>query len=503
VSKWSVLVVLGAAQFLMVLDQAVMNVAISQLVEDFDTTVTTIQVVIALYALTMAALMLIGGKLGDIYGRRRLFALALIVFLGGSASCGFASSMLMLILCRGLQGVGAGGITALGMALVADLVPSDRLGRYLGYTGLVFAVTSVLGPWVGGLFVDHLTWRWAFFINAPLVLVCLLALVLQPPQRQRVEHRVDVPGALLLGGGVTCFLLGLTHEGGDASWTTPRSLVLFAASALSIASFAVWERRAAEPLIPPRILSDRAKALATFANLVAGVGFTCGIIYPPIFFQAVAGADASRSGLLLAPFAFTCALSTLVAGQVTDRIGGYKVLPLVGMVFLTVGYALLGTISASTSALEVTLFAMIGGVGVGFVMQTLLFVVQRLTPVADIGVATSTVMVGRVLGSSIGVAILGSAFTAALTSQVEERLPGFPVVEVQGAPGKVAALSVEVRDQLQEAFADGLATAFKVAVPIMVLGIVAVALIPGREVRRRMAEGPDPVVSAAAVSPGP
>lgn len=300
------------------------------------------------YLLAQVTTMPVYGKLGDIYGRRRLFASALVIFLAGSALCGLSTSMGMLILCRGLQGVGAGGITGLGMALVADLVPSDRLGRYLGYTGLVFAVTSVLGPWVGGLFVDHLTWRWAFFINAPLVLVCLVTLTLQPPQVRRVRHRVDVLGALLLGGGVTCLLLGLSRGSGETSWTTPRSLGLFATAVVAITLFVVWERRASEPLVPLRILADRAKALATFANLVAGVGFTCGIIYPPVFYQAVAGVDASKSGLLLAPFAFTCALSTLLAGQITDRVGGYKVLPLIGMVFLSAGYALLGTISGST-----------------------------------------------------------------------------------------------------------------------------------------------------------
>jgi EmrB/QacA subfamily drug resistance transporter len=454
------------------------------------------------YLLAQVTTMPVYGKLGDIYGRRRLFASALVIFLAGSALCGLSTSMGMLILCRGLQGVGAGGITGLGMALVADLVPSDRLGRYLGYTGLVFAVTSVLGPWVGGLFVDHLTWRWAFFVNAPLVLICLATLTLQPPQVRRVKHRVDVLGALLLGGGVTCLLLGLSHGSGETSWTTPRSLWLFATAVVAITLFVVWERRASEPLVPLRILADRAKALATFANLVAGVGFTCGIIYPPVFYQAVAGVDASKSGLLLAPFAFTCALSTLLAGQITDRIGGYKLLPLIGMAFLAAGYALLGTISGSTSAIEVTFFAMVAGVGVGFVMQTLLYVVQRLTPVAEIGVATSTVMVARVLGSSLGVAILGSAFTSSLSSEVERRLPGFPVSDVQGAPQKVAALAADVRVQLQDAFATGLASAFKVAVPIMVMGFVAVAFIPGKRVRARMAEPHEAVVSADAVAHG-
>ncbi len=454
------------------------------------------------YLLAQVTTMPVYGKLGDIHGRRRMFAIAIVIFLVGSALCGLSTSMVMLIVCRGLQGAGAGGITGLGMALVADLVPADRLGRYLGYTGLVFAVTSVLGPYVGGLFVDHLSWRWAFYINAPLAVLCLVALVFQPPQAHRVRHRIDVVGALLLGGGVTCLLLALSRTGGDASWGSPRTVGLLATAAVAVAGFVAWERRAAEPLLPLRILAGRTAALATFANLVAGVGFTCGIIYPPVFFQAVAGVDASRSGLLLAPFAFTCALSTLLAGQLTDRVGGYKVIPLIGMVFLGVGYACLGTIDAGTSAVEVTVFAMVGGVGVGFVMQTLLYVVQRLSRPSDMGVATSTVMLARVLGSSLGVAILGSAFTSTLADEVERRLPGFPLADVQGAPAKVAALAADVREQVQEAFATSLATAFRVAVPIMVVGFVAVALIPGRRVRARMAESVEPIVSHDTIAHG-
>jgi len=452
------------------------------------------------YLLCQVTTMPVYGKLGDIYRRKRMFIIAICTFLAGSALCGLSTSMGMLIACRGMQGVGAGGITGLGMALVADLVPSEKLGRYLGYTGIVFAVTSVLGPFVGGLFVDHLSWRWAFYINVPLGAICLVTLIYQPAQALIVKHRIDVLGALLLGGGVTCLLLALSHTG-NSSWGSPRTIGLLIAFVVAIALFVVWEGRVAEPLLPLRILATRITALCTFANLVAGVGFTCGIIYPPVFFQAVAGVDASKSGLLLAPFAFTCAVSTLAAGQITDRWGGYKALPLTGMVFLGVGYGLLGTITGTTSAAEVMVFAMIAGVGVGFVMQTLLYVVQRSSSVRDIGVATSTVMLFRVLGSSLGVAVLGSAFTSSLTSEVDKRLPGFPTSEIQGAPQKIAAMAPDVQQHLQDAFAISLGTAFKVAVPFMVVGFVAVAFIPGRKVRARMAETPT-ILSAESVAHG-
>lgn len=448
------------------------------------------------YLLAQVTSMPVYGKLGDIHGRRRMFTIAIVVFLVASAACGLSNSMPMLIGFRVLQGVGAGGITGLGMALVADLVPAEKLGRYLGYTGLVFAATSVLGPFAGGLFVDHLSWRWAFYVNIPSGLVCLAALALQPRQRHFVTHRIDLLGAGLFALSAGSLLVGLSRGESGESWTSPIALGFFFAAGLGAAAFVWWELRAPEPLVPLRILSTRITALATASNLVAGFGFTVGIIYPPVFFQAVAGVSAASSGLLLAPFAFTCAVSTLVAGQITDRVGGYKVIPLLGMGFLIAGYALLATIDATTGAAVVTVYAMIAGVGVGFVMQTLLFVVQRASTARDMGVATSTVMVARVLGSSIGVAVVGSVFTSRLLSEVAVRLPGFAAADIQGDPQRVAALPPEVGVEVVDSFAIGLSDAFAVAVPVMVLGLVLVALLPGRRVAAIVEAGNDATVSA-------
>nr|WP_283250969.1 MDR family MFS transporter [Rhabdothermincola salaria] len=441
------------------------------------------------YLLAQVTSMPVYGKLGDIYGRRRLFTLAIVVFLVASAACGLSNSMPMLIGFRVLQGIGAGGITGLGMALVADLVPAEKLGRYLGYTGLVFAATSVLGPFAGGMFVDHLSWRWAFYVNIPSGLICLAALLLQPKQLHYLRHRIDVAGAVLFAGAAGCLMLGLSRGESGESWASPVALTYFAAAVALAVAFVWWEGRAPEPLVPLRILSTRITALATASNLVAGFGFTVGIIYPPVFFQAVAGVSAASSGLLLAPFAFTCAVSTLLAGQLTDRVGGYKVIPLVGMGFLIAGYALLATIGADTSAATVTVYAMVAGVGVGFVMQTLLYVVQRASSATDMGVATSTVMVARVLGSSIGVAVVGSVFTSRLLSEVAIRLPGFAPADVQGDPQRVAALPAEVQVEVVDSFAIGLSSAFAVAVPIMIVGLVLVVLLPGRRVAELVEAG--------------
>ena len=435
------------------------------------------------YLLAQVCTMALYGKLGDLFGRKRIFTLAIVTFLAGSVACGAAQSMEQLVAFRVLQGVGAGGITGLSMALVADVVAPAKLGRYLGYTGLVFGLTSVLGPLVGGLFVDNLSWRWVFFINVPSGIICLVTLVFVPRQIGRVRHRLDWPGAVLLAVAVAALLLGLTRTEAGQGFFSPRSVALFALSAVAAAVFVAWERRAAEPLLPLRVLTERITGTATFANLVAGFGFTAGIIYPPIFFQAVAGTDATVSGLLLVPFACSTALSTLVAGQITDRTGkGYVVVPRLGMGLLALGYALLGTIGVDTAPGLVAAMGVVGGIGVGFVMQTLLYVVQRATPAADMGVSTSTVMLSRVLGGSIGVAVLGSVFTGRLLDEVSQRLPGFPVADIQGDPQKVSALAESVQAQVQEAFAVALQGAFRVAVPVMLLGLIVTFFLPARRV---------------------
>lgn len=445
------------------------------------------------YLVAQVSIMAVFGKLGDIYGRRRMFSIAITIFLVASVLCGLAQSMTMLIAFRVLQGVGAGGITGIAMALVADLVPSDRLGRYLGYTGLVFAGTSVIGPFAGGFFVDHFSWRFAFLVNVPSGLLCLALISTTPIIGVRVKHRVDYAGAIMLALSISSLLLALSGRGSDSSWTSPRIVILLIAFISLGAGFLWWESRAPEPILPLRILKSRVTSLSTLANLISGVAFTCGIIYPPLFFQAVAGFNAQNSGLLLAPFALTCAASTLFAGQIADRFGGHKVIPLFGMVCEALGFLLLSTISATTSASTVMAYGMLAGLGVGCVMQTLLYVVQRFSRASDMGVATSTVMLARVMGSSLGVAILGSVFTSTLIAEVHRRVPGFAVADIQGTPGRVASLADDVRIQLQESFATGLSTAFRVAVPIMVLGVVVVALIPGRRVREQLAREPEEV----------
>ena len=442
------------------------------------------------YLLAQVTTMAVYGKLGDIYGRRRVFIIAIVIFMVGSVLCGLATSMPMLIGTRVLQGIGAGGITALAMALIADVMPADKLGRYLGYTGVVFAVTAVLGPWAGGFFTDNFTWRWAFFVNIPSGIICLITLLFVPKSTNRVAHRIDVRGALLLAGAASSLLLAIGGTGGRVEFVSVRTLGLAALSAVFVACFVIHERRSSEPILALRVIAGRARALALSANLIAGLAFGSAIVYPPLFFEAVRGISATKAGLLLAPFAVTSGLCTIIAGQITDRRGGHVVVPFFGMVVSGIGMVMLSTIEATTSAAFVVGSAMLVGVGIGFVMQTLLYVIQRFTVPADIGMATSTIMLARLLGNSLGVAIVGTIFTNSLLSSVEERLPEFPVDSIQGSPQKIAELSEGIREEIQSAFAHALANGFSAMIPVMAIGAIVVGFIPARRVRDRLRSAP-------------
>ena len=438
------------------------------------------------YLLAQVTTMAVYGKLGDIFGRRRVFIIAVVTFMIGSMLCGLAQSMPMLIATRVLQGIGAGGITALAMALIADVMPADKLGRYLGYTGVVFAVTAILGPWAGGFFTDNFSWRWAFFVNIPSGILCLITLMFVPKSTNRVAHRIDVRGALLIAGAAASLLLAIGGTGGHVRFLSVRTIGLACLSVVLVLLFVLHERRTPEPILALRVISGRVKALALSANLITGMAFGTAIVYPPLFFEAVRGINATQAGLLLAPFAVTSGLCTIIAGQITDRRGGHVVVPFVGLVISCVGMILLSSIHASTSAAFVVGSAMLVGMGIGFVMQTLLYVIQRFTEAPDIGMATSTIMLSRLLGNALGVAIVGTIFTNTLVSGVQKRLPDFPLDSIQGAPHKIAALSDGVREQIHEAFAHALSNGFTAMVPVMVIGAIVVGCIPAKRVRDRL-----------------
>ncbi len=365
------------------------------------------------------------------------------------------------------------------MALVADIAPPAKLGRYLGYAGLVFALTFVVGPLTGGLFVDHLSWRWAFFINLPAGLLGgAFVLALVPSARASAARTIDFAGIALLAATTTTTVLATSWGGVEYDWDSPVMLFLVAAAIAAAIGFVAWERRAPNPLIPLAVVRDRTIALAIVSNFIAGCGFTTAIVFLPVMFQAVAGMNATESGALLIPLGLGTALTTAAVGRIVEHAGGAKAIPALGMMLAIGAYAVLGTITVDSTAAYAATAGVFLGIGVGCVFQTMLFIVQRSVTIVHLGIVSSTVMLARLFGSALGVALFGSIFNNHLDGSFTG-LPDLDLASLRGDPETIAALEPALRHDVSEAFADALAAGFRVFVVVMFVGLVSVVLQRG------------------------
>jgi EmrB/QacA subfamily drug resistance transporter len=373
--------------------------------------------VIASYLLAQVATMPLYGKLGDLYGRKRVFITAISIFTVGSMLSGAAGSMGQLLCFRAVQGIGAGGIGALAMAIVADIIPARSLGRWLGYQGAIFAAASLVGPLAGGLFVDHLTWRWAFYVNLPFALasIFIVATRLHYPYKP-IRHALDVAGAALITLALACVVLAASVGGRTNEWGSPGVVGLALAAVALAAAFVARERRAAEPVLPLRLLTSRVVRVAAGLNATSGATFAAGIYFIPVFVQQVKGLSATESGFLLVPFMFTTAFTTLLAGRAVERTGRYRTWPILGSAIASGAVLVLTTLGIDTPAWLIAVYGAVLGAGIGFVMQTSLLALQNGAETRDLGVATSSALLSRMLGSTLGVAVCSAALQSRLPS---------------------------------------------------------------------------------------
>jgi len=371
--------------------------------------------VITSYLLGQVATMPLYGKIGDLYGRKRVFMFAVGLFTLGSMLSGAAGTMEQLLVFRAIQGMGAGGIGALSMAIVADIVPARQIGRWLGYQGAIFAVASLIGPLAGGLFVDYLSWHWAFYVNLPFALLSIFIVwvALRVPYK-RIPHALDYVGAALITSTLACVILVASIGSDTNDWTSATVVALVAGALVLGTTFVLWERRAPEPVLPLRLLGVRVVRVGSAINLTSGMIFASGVYFIPLFVQQVAGYSPTTSGFLLVPFMFTTAFATLIAGRAVERTGQYRIWPIIGSTVAVGGIVLLSTLGEDTPVWLVAVFGAVLGTGIGFVMQTSLLAAQNGAPGRDMGVATSTALLCRMLGSTLGVAL----FSAALQSQL-------------------------------------------------------------------------------------
>ena len=443
--------------------------------------------VVTAYLLAQTVVTPLYGKLGDLYGRKGVLQSGIVIFLVGSALCGLSQSMLQLILFRAIQGLGGGGLTVTTQAVVGDIVPPRERGRYQGIFGAVFGLSSIAGPLLGGYFTTHLSWRWIFYVNLPLGILALVVLAATLPSRgERVGHAVDFAGATLLALTLTAIIL-VTDLGGSAyAWSDPLVVGLIGAALLGLGLFLVVERRAREPVLPLRLFANRSFAVSTTVGFIVGFALFGSVTYLPLFLQVVQGASPTGSGLQMLPMMGGMLLTSITSGQLISRTGRYRYFPIVGTAVMSVGLFLLSRMTVDTSLLAASINMLVLGLGLGMVMQVLIIAVQNEVSYGDLGVATSGATLFRLIGGSVGTAVLGAIFASRLAVQLERLLPAGGAAAGGGAaftPAALAQLSPALRATYAQAFTLSLGTVFLVATAVGALGFLVAWLLPERPLR--------------------
>jgi EmrB/QacA subfamily drug resistance transporter len=476
--------------FLAALDQTIMATALPTIAGDLGG-LSELTWVVTVYVLAAAATTPVWGKLSDLLGRRGLLRTALAIFLVASALSGLAQSIGELIAFRALQGAGAGGVMTLAMAAVGDIVAPRERGRYQGYIQAVFVLASVAGPLLGGVLVDHLSWRWVFYVNVPIGLAAFGLLGRQPAAAARRRGaRIDVLGAVLLAGAVSAGLL-VTVWGGDRyAWGSAHVLALVVAAVGLAVGFIWWERRAAEPVLPLRLFRDRVFVVVSAGAFLATLSLFAAIVFLPLYLQLVTGATATTSGLLVLPMLLASTFSTIVSGRLMTRSGRYKVFPVIGFTLMGAGLALLTTLGVSSGRGTAMVYVAVFGLGFGLTTQVLVVALQNAVDRRERGTATASVNLFRALGGSAGVAVYGAVFAAGLRNALPRHVPGqadgIDAHGIQSSPDRIRLLSAPIRNAVAMSVADALHTVFLVATPIAVAGLLVVLFLHERPLRKEM-----------------
>jgi EmrB/QacA subfamily drug resistance transporter len=474
---WLVFAGLMAGMLLASLDQTVVSTAMPTIVGELGG-LQHLSWVITAYLLTSTASMLLYGKLSDLYGRKLLFQAAVVIFLMGSLLSGFSQNMLQLIVFRGVQGLGAGGIMILSQAVVGDVIAPRERGRYQGYMGMTFGVSSVAGPLIGGFFTDNLTWRWVFFVNIPVGVVAMIviAYALRLPVH-RFEQRIDYRGALLMVAGISALLLLTSWGGIEYAWDSPVIIALGIVGVILLALFLLYEGRVLEPLLPLRLFKEKIFSVATALSFVVGLGLMGAVAYLPLYFQVVRGTSATMSGLQLVPLMGAVIFSVAATGRIITMIGRYRMFPIGGSAVMVVGMYLLSRLNENTSVQEAAGYMVVLGIGLGMLMQVPVLAVQNAVAHRDMGAATAGVNVFRMLGSAFGVAIFGSILNNRLTSELQQSVPASALGQLSrstltASPAQLKALPADIHAGVVHAFSLSLDSVFLWAVPLIVVAFV-------------------------------
>ncbi|MCK9920384.1 MFS transporter [Frankia sp. AgPm24] len=464
------------------LDQTIVSTALPTIVGDLGGA-GHMSWVVTSYLLAETIATVLSGKFGDQFGRKRVFQLSVVVFIVGSFFCGLAHNMTVLIVARSVQGLGAGGITVTATALIGDVIPLRERGRYQGALGAVFGVTTVIGPLLGGLFTDHLSWRWAFYVNVPLAIVVVALAARTIPGRAAAalgrRAQVDYLGVLFVALGASGLTLATSWGGTQYPWGSATIIGLFAGSVVALALFVVVESRAAEPILPLHLFRSRVFSTASVLSFIVGFAMFGSLTFLPSYLQYVTGASATMSGVRTLPMVLGLLATAVGSGQVVGTTGRYRPFPIVGMAVTAVALWLLSRMDEHTSILVQSLSMLLLGAGIGLVMQILTIVVQSTVDYHDLGAATSGVTFFRSLGGSFGASIMGAVYTNTLADVLPGALARAKVSpSAVTNPTGVHSLPAAARAPVIDAYAQSVHTVFLWAVPVAVVGLLVALALP-------------------------
>ena len=466
----SIRAVFGAlflALWLAALDQTVVSTALPTMVADLGG-LSYLSWVVTAYLLTSTVAGPLYGKFGDLYGRKIVLQVAIAVFLVGSALCGIAQNMVQLIVFRAIEGIGGGGLIVITIAVIGDLIPPRERGRYQGFFGAVFGTATIVGPLVGGFLVDHLSWRWIFYINLPtgILAMAVIAAVL-PSRSTRRRHAIDYTGALLLTAALSAVILFTGLGGTTLPWTSPVMLGLLAASVAGTVAFIVVELRSPEPILPMSLFGNRNFAVASGVGFIVGLSLFGAVTFLPIYLHVVKGVSPLTSGVLLMPMMLGMLATSVISGRIISRFGRYKLFPILGTGTMTFGLGALSLLTIESDDWQTAIDALWLGLGMGMVMQVLIIAVQNSVDYKHLGVATSGTMLFRSLGGALGVALFGAIFANRLHAQLAG--PGMDFLATV-IPSAVKGLPPNLHEEYITAVMAALRPVFLVAAAISAVG---------------------------------
>ncbi len=492
VRRNAVFVTVATGLLLAALDQTIVGTALPTIVGDLGGA-THLSWVVTAYLLAETIATALAGKLGDLFGRKLVFQVCVAVFVIASVFCGLAHNMAWLVAWRGVQGAGAGGILVTSMALIADYIPLRERGKYQGALGAVFGVVTVLGPLLGGLFTDHLSWRWAFYVNVPLgalvMVICATSMPKLPTTRRPV---IDYLGIGMIAVASTCLILMTSWGGTEYPWLSPEIIGLGVAGLLALAAFVLIELRAREPMLPMRLFRNPVFSICGVLSFIVGFSMFGALTFLPTFMQYVQGASATASGLRMLPMVLGLLITSIASGTIVGRTGRYKWFPVAGGLLTALGMWLMSLMTAFTPLLTEGIFLFVLGLGLGMSMQTLTIVVQNTVNYHDLGVATSGVTFLRTMGSAFGVALFGTVYTHSLQDQLARFGPLLGALDQRRleSPAGVHGLPEAIRILVVGGYTQALHTVFLAAVPVGLLAaVIALFLkeVPLRDTARAAA----------------